>query len=187
MKSLRFAVAAVAAVAMAGCMTESTHRIVKGEDTEDTSGLSEQDLTYVVAQAVQGINKASMRYAKPGKRRVVSVKPFTVDTTARGMQAGYLADSLKIMLEEALMGWDGDGGAFIVYNEDFVSRTGTAAVRPEFILTGKLREQNVRRDNGNVYKENSLMLRLTDAATGLDFWQKRVPLLKGVDKANMMN
>ena len=187
MNKITFGMAALAAVAMAGCATEQTRRIVKGEDTEVTAGFSEADLNIVVSEAVQGINKAAMRYAKPGKRRVVNVKPFTVDTMARGSQAGYLADSLKTMFEEALMGWDGEGGSFIVYNEDFAARTGTAAVRPEFIMTGKLREQNVRRDNGNFYKENSLMLRLTDVATGLDFWQKRVPLQKAVDKKNVMN
>ena len=187
MSKITFGMAALAAMAMTGCATEQTRRIVRGEDTEVTAGFAEADLNIVVSEAVQSINKAAMRYAKPGKRRVVNVKPFTVDTMARGSQAGYLADSLKTMFEEALMGWDGEGGSFIVYNEDFVARTGTAAVRPEFILTGKLREQNVRRDNGNFYKENSLMLRLTDAATGLDFWQKRVPLQKAVDKVNVMN
>ena len=187
MNRMAFGALIAAAVAVAGCATEQTRRIARGEDTEVTAGFAEADLNIVVSEAVQGINRASMRYAKPGKRRVVNVKPFTVDTTARGSQAGYLADSLKTMFEEALMGWDGEGGNFVVYNEEFVARTGTAAVRPEFILTGKLREQNVRRDNGNFYKENSLMLRLTDVATGLDFWQKRVPLQKAVDKTNVLN
>ena len=187
MNKIAYGMVVAAALAMTGCMTEQTRRIVKGEDTEVTSGFAEADLQIVVNEAVQGINKAAMRYAKPGKRRVVNVKPFTVDTSARGSQAGYLADSLKTMFEESLMGWDGEGGNFIVYNEDFAAQTGAAPVRPEFIMTGKLREQNVRRDNGNYYKENSLILRLTDVATGLDFWQKRVPLLKGVDKTNMMN
>jgi len=187
MNKLVFGLLAAAALATAGCATEQTRRIVKGEDTEVTSGFSEADLQIVVNEAVQGINKAAMRYAKPGKRRVVNVKPFTVDTTARGSQAGYLADSLKTMFEEALMGWDGEGGNFIVYNENFATQTGRAPVQPEFIMTGKLREQNVRRDNGNFYKENSLMLRLTDVATGLDFWQKRVPLQKAVDRKNVMN
>jgi len=187
MKSLRFAVVAMSVVAMAGCATEQTRRIVKGEDTEVTSGFAEADLQIVVNEAVQGINKAAMRYAKPGKRRVVNVKPFTVDTTARGSQAGYLADSLKMMFEESLMGWDGEGGNFIVYNENFASQTGRAPNPPEFIMTGKLREQNVRRDNGNFYKENSLLIRLTDVASGLDFWQKRVPLQKAVDKSNVLN
>ena len=186
MNKLAFGLLAVAALATAGCATEQTRRIVKGEDTEVTSGFAEADLQIVVNEAVQGINKAAMRYAKPGKRRVVNVKPFTVDTTARGSQAGYLADSLKMMFEEALMGWDGDGGSFIVYNEEFAAQTGYAAARPEFIMTGKLREQNVRRDNGNFYKETSLLIKLTDVETGLDFWQKRVPLQKAVDKKNVM-
>ena len=187
MKTLNLAAAVLVVVAVAGCATEQTRRIADGEDTEVTSGFAEADLRIVVSKAMQGINQASMRYAKPDARRIVNVKPFTVDTTARGSQAGYLADSLKMMFEEALTGWDGEGGSFIVYNEDFAAQTGTAAVRPEFIMTGKLREQNVRRDNGNFYKENSLLIKLTDVATGLDFWQKRVPLQKAVDSKNVMN
>ena len=186
MKRLIYGLAVAAAVACTGCVTEQTRRIADGEDTETTAGFSERDLQDVVSTAVQGINRASMRYAKDG-RRVVNVKPFTVDTMARGSQAGYLADSLKMMFEESLMGWDGEGGKFIVYNEAFAAQTGSAPVRPEFIMTGKLREQNVRRDNGNFYKETSLLIRLTDVATGLDFWQKRVPLTKAVDKRNVMN
>ena len=187
MNKIALGMAALAAIAMTGCATEQTRRIVRGEDTEVTAGFAEADLRIVVSKAVQDIDRASNRYAKPVARRVVNVKPFTVDTTARGSQAGYLADSLKMMFEEALMGWDGEGGSFIVYNEAIAAQTGSAPVVPEFILTGKLREQNVRRDNGNFYKENSLLLKLTDVATGLDFWQKRVPLQKAVDKKNVMN
>ena len=182
MNKLVFGAMVVATAAMAGCATEQTRRIVEGEDTEVTSGFAEADLRIVVSKAIQDIDRASIRYAKPNARRVVNVKPFTVDTTARGSQAGYLADSLKAYFEEEMM----NGDKFIVYNESFAAQTGVAAVRPEFILTGKLREQNVRRDNGNFYKENALILRLTDVATGLDFWQKRVPLQKAVDKANVL-
>ena len=152
-------------------VSKAAGEIVQGDKTGDEP-LTERVKAYI-----------KERYAKPGARRIVNVKPFTVDTTARGSQAGYLADSLKLYFEEELM----NGGKFIVYNENFAAQTGTAAVRPEFILTGKLREQNVRRDNGNFYKENSLLLKLTDVATGLDFWQKRVPLQKAVDKTNVMN
>ena len=183
MNRIAYGMMVVAAVAMTGCVTEQTRRIVDGEDTEVTSGFAEADLRIVVSKAIQDIDRASKRYEKPGKRRVVNVKPFTVDTTARGSQAGYLADSLKAYFEEELM----NGDKFIVYNEAFAAQTGTAPIRPEVILTGKLREQNVRRDNGNFYKENSLILRLTDVATGLDFWQKRVPLQKAVDKTNVLN
>lgn len=182
MNKLAFGLMAAVAIAATGCVTEQSRRIADGEDTEVTAGFAEADLRIVVSKAIQDIDRASVRYEKPGARRIVNVKPFTVDTTARGSQAGYLADSLKMYFEEELM----NGGKFIVYNENYAARTGTAAVRPEFILTGKLREQNVRRDSGNFYKENSLLLKLTDVATGLDFWQKRVPLQKAVDKSNVM-
>lgn len=186
MNRLMFGLAVAAAVLASGCAMEQTRRLADGEDAETTASVSEDDLGIIVSKAVQGVNQASIRYAKQGKRRIVNVKPFTVDTTARGSQVGYLAESLKIMFEEALMGWDGEGGSFIVYNEKFAAQTGVAAVRPEFILNGQLREQNIRRDGGNLYKEVSLILRMTDAASGLDFWQKRIPLRKGVDKANVL-
>ena len=183
MNKLVYCAIVLSSVIAAGCATERSRRIVDEEDTEVTAGFAEADLRFVVKKAIQDIDQASMRYAKPGARRIVNVKPFTVDTTARGSQAGYLADSLKLYFEEELM----NGEKFIVYNENFAAQTGRATVQPEFILTGKLSEQNVRRDSGNFYKENSLLLKLTDVATGLDFWQKRVPLQKAVDKTNVMN
>lgn len=202
MNRLALGLMIVAALAMAGCATEQTRRIVKGEDTEVTSGISEEDLRIIVRDAMDNMRKKSYRFVAnqcqqqgvqvPAKvRRIVNVKPFTIDTTARGSQAGYLADSLKIMFEEEMMNMDDDEpsakASFILYNEDVATQTGNAPVRPEFILNGKLREQNVRRDNGNFYKENSLILRLTDVATTLDFWQTRVPLQKAVDKTNVLN
>ena len=206
MKILKFAAAALAVVAVAGCATEQTRRIKPGEDTEVTSQISEADLRILVSDAMQDMRIKSYRFVAkqcrdkgmpvPEKvRRVVNVKPFTIDTTARGFQARYLADNLKIYFEEDMMnmGDDDDNAngvpmaAFVLYNENIAAQTGKAPVPPEFILTGKLQEQNVRRDNGNFYKENSLMLRLTDVATSFDFWQKRVPLQKAVDKKNVMN
>ena len=171
-----------ASFTLAGCFTEQSRRISEGEDTEVTAGFAEADLRIVVSKAMRDIDNASKRYEKPGERRVVHVRPFIVDTTARGSQAGYLADSLKSYFEEEMM----NGGKFVVYNEEFAARAGASATQPEFVLTGILREQNVRRDNGNFYKETSLMLRLSDVATGLDFWQKRVPLQKAVDRANVL-
>ena len=95
MNKLVYGFAVAAALAAAGCATEQTRRIARGEDTEVTSGFAEADLNIVVSEAVQGINKASARYAKDDARRVVNVKPFTVDTTARGAQA-YEAELARL-------------------------------------------------------------------------------------------
>ena len=183
MKKLVFAIAAVSlAAVMTGCTTEKSRRIVEGEDTEVTAQLSEDDIRIFISKAVQDIDKASARYAVAGKRRVVNVKPTTVDTTARGSQAGYLASTITACFQEELM----NGEKFVVYDEATAQAQGSAPVRPEFLLVSQLREQNVRRDNGNFYKEYSLMIKLVDVNTNLQFWQKRVPLRKAVDKANVL-
>ena len=183
MKKLAFVLATVAvAASMTGCMTEKSRRIVEGEDTEVTAQISEDDIRIFVSKTIQDIDKASARYAKPNARRVVNVKPTTVDTTARGSQAGYLAETITACFQEEMM----NGGKFIVYDESMVQATGSAPVKPEFVMIPKLREQNVRRDNGNFYKEYSLMIKLIDVNTNLQFWQKRVPLRKAVDKANVL-
>lgn len=183
MNRISFALAAFSLAAIvSGCATERTRRIVDGEDTEVTAQVSEADIRIFVSKAVQDIDRASVRYAKPNARRVINVKPTTVDTTARGSQAGYLAETITACFQEELM----NGGKFVVYDETMAAATGSAPVKPEFVMVPKLREQNVRRDNGNFYKEYSLLIKLVDVQTNLQFWQKRVPLQKAVDRANVM-
>ena len=188
MKKLAIGIVAMfACLVMTGCMTERTHTVYEGEDTEDTAGIAEKDIRYLVQKVIQDIDRASMRYAKPNARRVINVKNIVVDTTARGMEAGYLAETIAQCFQEELM----NGGKFIVYNEQMAQASAAAGrpvtIVPEFVMISKLKEQNVRRDNGNFYKEYSLLIKLADVATNLDFWQKRVPIQKVVDRRNVMN
>ena len=183
MKKLAFVIATAAvAVSLTGCMTEKSRRIIDGEDTEVTAQINEDDIRIFVSKTIQDIDKASIRYAKPNARRVINVKPVIVDTNARGRQAGYLAESITACFQEELM----NGDKFIVYDEAMAINTDTAPVLPEFVMVSKLRDQEVRRDNGNIYKEYALMIKLIDVKTHLQFWQKRVPIRKAVDKANAL-
>ena len=54
-------------------------------------------------------------------------------------------------------------------------------------MFGSLKQRNMRKDNGDVYQEFSLNIRLVDVNKNLEFWQKRIPLRKEVDAANSMN
>ena len=58
---------------------------------------------------------------------------------------------------------------------------------PEFVMFGNLKQRNMRKDNGDVYQEFALHIRLVDVKTQLEFWQKRIPLRKEVDSRNSMN
>jgi len=189
-KLIMIATLSVAAAAVTGCMTEKSRLIVEGETAEVTAGFSEDEIRSSVSAVIQGINQASARYAVDDKRRIVNVKNLKIDTQSRGNDASYLSETIAQCLREGLTGYDGPDGKFIVYNEE-IGRRGR--VQPEFILDATLKQRNMRRDNGNVYQEFSLLIQLTDCKDpnsdtyGLEFWQKRFPIRKAVDKANAMN
>ena len=183
-KLIMIATLSAAAVSLTGCLTERSHLIAEGETAEVTAGFTEDEIRAFTRDVVQKINAASKRYAIPGKRRIVNVKNFVIDTQSRGNDAAYLAETLPQCLKEELL----NGGMFIVYNER-VAAAGT--VVPEFVLDAKLLQRNIRRDNGNFYQEFSLNIQMMDMIPGsqtygLEFFNRRFPIRKGVDKANAM-
>ena len=183
-KLIMIATLSAVAVTMTGCMTERSHLVTEGETAEVTAGFSEDEIRAFTQDVVQKINAASKRYAIPGKRRIVNVKNIVNDTQSRGNDAAYLSETIAQCLKEELL----NGGMFIVYNE----RVGAAGtVQPEFVLDAKLIQRNMRRDNGNFYQEFSLNIQMMDMMPGsqtygLEFFNRRFPIRKGVDKANAM-
>lgn len=178
----------VGVCAMTGCMTERSRVVVEGETAEVTAGFSEDDIRYMVMKVIQDINRVSARYSTAQNPvRVVNVKKVKIDTNSRGNDAVYLADTIAQCFKEGLT----EGGKFYVYNEEAAARLAAAGrpvpYQPQFILESTLRQRNVRRDNGNVYQEFSLNIQLVDVATSMEFWQKRIPLRKAVDKTRAMN
>lgn len=180
------AVLAASLAALTGCMTQS-RLIPQGATAEVVAGFSQDDIDSVVSTVVQNINKYSARYAQPGKRRVVNVKDITNDTLSRGRDADFLSQTLGEAIREELT----NSGNFIVFNEALAANAAAAgqavSVTPEFVMFGALKQRNMRKDNGDVYQEFSLNVRLVDVATNLEFWQKRIPLRKEVDRRNAMN
>ena len=184
-KFAMIAAVSVAAMSMTGCMTEKSRLITAGETAEVTAGFSEDEIRAFTRDVVQKINAASARYAVPGKRRIVNVKNFKIDTLSRGNDAAYLSETIAQCIKEELL----NGDIFIVYNE----RVGAAGtVQPEFVLDAKLMQRNVRRDNGNYYQEFSLNVQMMDMVpgsqtNGVEYFNRRFPIRKAVDKANAMN
>ena len=184
-KLIMIATLSAVAVTMTGCMTERSHLVTEGETAEVTAGFSEDEIRAFTQDVVQKINAASARYAIPGKRRIVNVKNFKIDTLSRGNDAAYLSETIAQCLKEELL----NGGMFIVYNE----RVGAAGtVQPEFVLDAKLLQRNMRRDNGNYYQEFSLNVQMMDMVPGsqtygLEYFNRRFPIRKAVDKSNAMN
>lgn len=183
MKKLMFAFSmALVGAILTGCGTERTRVIREGEDTEATSGISESNIRLIVKKTLDKIDAATQRYEIPGQPRVVNMKPIKIDTMARGSQVSYLAESIAAYFAEEMT----NSNKFQIYDEEIAQMTGTVSVVPDFVMMTTLMEQNVRRDNGNFYKENTLHVRLIDWKKGVQIWQSRVPLQKAVDKANVL-
>ena len=176
---------AVCTVVMTGCMTES-RLIPQGATAEVVAGFSQDDIESVLETVREEIDKASMRYAVQGHRRVINVKDILNDTLSRGRDADFLSETLGEGIREKLT----NSGNFIVYNEKMAQgalAAGRAITPPEFVMFGSLKQRNMRKDNGDVYQEFALHIRLVDVKTQLEFWQRRIPLRKEVDAVNSMN
>ncbi len=182
MKQVMMVAGLAALVVCGGCMTAS-QRITGATPVEEVAGFSFLDVDEVVNRAVESIVGQDRIKVQAGSNRAILVIPDVKnDTLSLGSQADALAQNLGQGLRERLT----NSGRVVVYNPA-VGASATVRVTPQYTLYGTLVQRNIRKDNGDFYKEYSLNLQLVDIATGLEFWQKRIPIRKLVDKANVMN
>ncbi len=179
-KMTTFAACCAAVALFTGCATK-THYVPQGGTVAAVGGFSQDDVDYTVSQAVQSILSQGRLNSADGSRKVVIVENVVNDTFSRGGQSDALAESIGLSLRENLT----NSGKIIVYNKN-VGQYATVRVDPQFTLLGRLTQRNLRQDNGDVQIEYSLNLQLIELATGLEFWQKRIPLRKIADRANAL-
>ena len=163
-----------------GCAT-TTHYVPQGGTVAAVGGFSQDDVDYTVSQAIQSLLAQGRLMSSDGSRKVVVVENVVNDTLSRGSQSDALAESLGISLRENLT----NSGKIIVFNKR-AAQYATVKVDPQFSLLGRLTQRNLRQDNGDIQIEYSLNLQLIELATGLEFWQKRIPLRKIADRANAL-
>lgn len=179
-KMLAIAASCAAPVLMTGCATP-TRYVPQGGTVAAVGGFSQDDIDYTVSQAVQSMLAQGRLRSEDGSRKVVVVENVVDDTLSRGAQSDALAEALGLSLRENLT----NSGKILVFNKS-VAQYATVRVDPQLTLHGRLTQRNLRQDNGDIQVEYSLNLQLVDLATGLEFWQKRIPLRKIADRANAM-
>lgn len=179
-KMLAIAACCAASALMTGCATP-THYVPQGGTVAAVGGFSQDDIDYTVSQAVQSMLAQGRLRSEDGSRKVVVVENVVDDTLSRGAQSDALAEALGLSLRENLT----NSGKILVFNKS-VAQYATVRVDPQLTLHGRLTQRNLRQDNGDIQVEYSLNLQLVDLATGLEFWQKRIPLRKIADRANAM-
>ena len=169
------------AVCVSGCRTRTSY-VAQGAKVQAVAAFSQDDIDDVISRAVQSIlGQDRIKVQDGAQRAVMVIKDVTNDTSSRGRDAEALAEGLGISLREELT----NCGKVIVFNEQ-IAKQATVKVTPQYILNGRLTQRNLRQDNGDIQIEYSLNLQLTELATGLEFWQKRIPLRKISDRRNVL-
>ncbi|MBM0636551.1 penicillin-binding protein activator LpoB [Campylobacter sp. VicNov18] len=123
---------------------------------------------------------------KPGTRKVLAMGRIVNDTPQRidtdkltAKITSALRKSGKFILTSAVAA----GGAIDSMSEDVrklrdndefdqktIAKKGTL-ISPDFSLTGKIRQDNVKLSNGKIQVEYFFLLRLTDLNSGLVYWE----------------
>ena len=174
-------ISVIMAAVCAGCMT-ATRKYADGEVRQTVAGFSEADIEDTVSRAVSSVTSQNRIQVPEGSNRaVLIVEEIVNDTLSRGASASVLAESLSMSLKEELM----NSGKVVIYNKEAAAYA-KVQIEPQYRLTGRLTERNLRQDNGDYQKEYNLNLTLVDLATGLEFWQKRIHVGKEVDKRNVL-
>ncbi len=181
MKRIALSTFALFCIFLTGCAT-TTQVIPSGAPARVVAGFSQDDIDYTASLAVNSILALDRIKAPEGSQRaIVVVENVINDTTSRGRDADALAEGLGLTLREQLT----DCGKIVVYNKE-AAQYATVKVTPQYSLNGRLTQRNLRQDNSDIQIEYSLNLQLIDLATGLEFWQRRIPLRKLAARKNAL-
>lgn len=181
-KTMPIFAAAVAVALATGCTTK-TAIVPNGPGmAEVVSGFSQDDVDYVIQQAVYSVLSQDRIKVRPDSNRAVLVVENVVNDT---MSLGSSAEALALNMGQRLRRDLTNCGRVVVYNTQYGQYAAVQA-KPEYALTGRLVQRNMRKDNGDYYKEFALNLTLVELDTGFEFWQEYIPLRKVVDKKNLM-
>lgn len=152
-----------------------------------TLGLDRQDFEATAEQMAQSmLNSPAFANISPGQRKVIAIGKIVNDTPQR-IDTDKLISKITIALRKsgkfvlttavAAGGARDEMGEAVrqlrdndEFNQDTLSKKGTLVV-PDFSISGKIRQDNVRLRNGNIQAEYFFYLAVTDLNSGLAYWE----------------
>lgn len=179
MNKLMFvAVAALTLCGMTGCQTQ-TREFVKGETRQTVAGFSQKDIEKAVSEALEEIFADDRIPVPQGANRVLMIVDDIVnDTNMRGSDASALSGALSQQIRRGLM----RGKKIAIYNPQ-AGQYAKVQVEPEYHLSGRLTQRNVRQDNGDFQREYNLEITILHLATGVEVEPIIVHIGKLIDES----
>ena len=190
-------VAAAIAAAFTGCRTPTTRIDMHNDHGPQVAGLDYRDLQEAASATLQSLFASGRLDRKDGQAYVLTVGRVTNDTPQHfdtDILTSYITEELmnsgKVMVTSAMAASAANRDQMVQaarsvrgdaeFNQATVAKTGQL-VAPTHSLYGKIIQREVRMDNGDKQIEYYFQLRITEIATGLQWWQKQYVIGKRAD------
>ena len=185
------------AALVAGCTTPTTRVDLRNDRGPQVAGLDYRDVQLAANTVLQSLYRSGRLDRGDGQMYVLSVDRVKNDTMQRfdtDIVTSYitqeLMDNNKVMVTSAMAATEDNRAGMIngartargnaEFNQATVAQTGQL-VAPSHTIYGKIIQREIRMDNGDKQVEYYLQMRLVELATGLQWWQGQVPIVKRAD------
>jgi len=187
MKARTLHIIALLSILFTGCGEETTNIDVVHDEGKPVMALDYRDFDQAASALVQSLLGSGSLKKKDGGRYVVATGRIVNDTMQR-----IDTDQLMAKIEEELLNSGqavmssavGSGTDKLIHetrelrdSEEFDQSTVAARgtlIAPELSISGKIFQRNIRYDKKRQQVEYYFQLKLSDAKTGLRFWQKEI-------------
>ncbi len=182
---------------VAGCTTPTTRVDLRNDRGPQVAGLDYRDVQGAARDALQSLYRSGRLDRGDGQMYVMAVGRVKNDTMQRfdtDILTSYITEELmsnnKVMVTSAMAaGADNrdemvNGVRSVRGNSEFNQNTVAQAgqlVAPTHSIYGKVIQREIRMDNGDKQIEYYFQLRIVELATGLQWWQQQVPIVKRTD------
>ena len=187
----------VLAALAAGCATPTTRVDVRNDRGAQGAGLDYRDVQEAANECLQSLYRSGRLDRADGQAYVMTVGKVKNDTMQRfdtDILTSYITEELmnsgKIMVTSAMAAGADNRDEMVnaarsvrgdaEFNQATVAKTGQL-VAPTHSIFGKIIQRELRMDNGDKQIEYYFQLRITEIATGLQWWQKQHPIVKRTD------
>ncbi|TDT44045.1 hypothetical protein DES49_0144 [Halospina denitrificans] len=183
----------LAALALAGCAQRTVIVDRQTDDADTTLELDYRDFEHAAMKAVESMLTSGQLDHPEGRRYVMAVSRITNDTMQRFdtdqlvrkirvelLQSGKVVTTSAVSSEgvqdelidevRRLRGSD-------EFREDTKVDKGTL-ISPDYGLSGKIMQRNIKRDSNTQQVEYYFQLVLTDLRDGLAVWENETPIIK---------
>ena len=180
-----------------GCTTPTTRVDLRNDLGPQVAGLDYRDVQQAARESLQSLYKSGKLERGDNQMYVMTVGKVKNDTMQRfdtDILTSYITEELmndnKVTVTSAMAASADNRDEMIQavrsvrgngeFNQNTVAKTGQL-VAPTHSVYGKIIQREIRMDNGDKQIEYYFQLRIVELATGLQWWQKQVPIVKRTD------